>query len=404
MVPLELIEIILSDLDHDSLRACALASSRFRLPAQRLLFKEMSFPVEHKFDPEAAGVMQRASDILSSTPHLLAFVREFTVGRMYRKEGIEALHALLRTFRHAKLERFSIDEVDEYMPDDICAALVEIFVQSSPKKVVLWGFDDMPPSILVAAFASCQDVVVRCHSLHIATTVDSAPQPANVSLSPDIHARGGDTSLESLDIRNTLDAAEFLLQPAISRLLSGLRKLEIYALALSAINSCSATLTHLKLRRADDMQAYVLESGVFPRLCALEILTLEDTHTGTWSTMMEESVAPSLSKSLPRLKVLNVGIQTHYRSDAEEGTRMPRAPALDAALTGSTSLREVNLTIDCYQAGWDETELLHYRKSVEEGLPAVHDNGLLIISRVPVDLDRSSDYLDTLENYVKSCQ
>ncbi|KAJ6478580.1 hypothetical protein C8R47DRAFT_1138935 [Mycena vitilis] len=252
MLPLEIIEIILSDLDHDSLRACALASSRFRLPAQRLLFKEMTFPWGHRLN---SGALQRASDILSSTPHLLAFVRELTVGRIYRKEGPEALLALLRTFHHAKLERFSIDIIDGYMPDDICAALVEVFVQSSLKKVVLWSFDGMPTSILLGAFASCEDVVVRCYSLSLATTVDPAPQPTSVSLSPDISAGGGDTPLRSLDMRNMSDAAETLLQPAISRLLSGLRKLEIYALALSAINICAATLTHLKLRRADDTQA-----------------------------------------------------------------------------------------------------------------------------------------------------
>jgi hypothetical protein len=75
--------------DEDSLRACALASRRFLLPAQRLLFKTMSFSMEQKFGGYLNNtweLLQNASDTLSSSPHLIAFVRELNVGSMYSED------------------------------------------------------------------------------------------------------------------------------------------------------------------------------------------------------------------------------------------------------------------------------------------------------------------------------
>ncbi|KAJ6593408.1 hypothetical protein B0H19DRAFT_19776 [Mycena capillaripes] len=382
MVPQEILEYILSDLDYDSLCACALASRRFLLPAQRLLFKEMSFPTQQNFRRVGEGssdpitlLVQRASDILSSSPQLLAFVRELNVGSMYWKEGWEALEVLLRTLGPAKIEYFSMDGAISAMSEDVCLALTRIFAQPSLKKVVLWSWDGIPLSTLVAAFASCHNVVVRCNTLQIATTIDAASpastQATNSSLSPDIHAEDGDTPLEHLAMHIREGAGDFLLQPRISRLIRSLRKLEIFADALTAVHFCSATLTHLKLHIA-----WGLEAAEFPRLGALRVLTLESTTTETWSIPME-FVAPSLPTSLPRLEVLNVNTLLG------RSTRMAQAPALNTALTALASLREVNLTICCTASAMrGGTELMHYRKSVEEELPAVHDAGLLTFSQI----------------------
>ncbi|KAF7367583.1 hypothetical protein MSAN_00821600 [Mycena sanguinolenta] len=370
-------------------KACALTSRRFLLPAQRLLFKEMSFPMQQNFgnfslfrrqsngafDPITL-LVQRASDILSSSPHLLAFVRQLKVGSMYWEEGWEALRDLLCTFRPAKIVCFTMEGALQAMPSDVCVALTGIFAQSSLQKVVLWGWDDIPPSTLTAAFASCQNVVVRCHTLEMATAMDAASpaskQDTNTCLSPAIDAGDGATPLECLVMEVENGAGDFLLQPTISRLIRGLRELEIFPDALPAAHFCSTTLTHLALH-----MPWGLGSAVFPCLGVLKVLTLKNTPTRGWSIPME-IVAPSLPTSLPRLEVLNVNTSI-------DGGRMGRAPALDAALTALAFLREVNLTIDgTVSAMWDEVELM-YRKSVEEELPAVHAAGLVTFSQTERD-------------------
>ncbi|KAJ7883473.1 hypothetical protein B0H14DRAFT_2564878 [Mycena olivaceomarginata] len=205
MVPQELLDDMLADLDEDSLHACALASRRFLLPAQRLLFKEMSFPMQQNFRGVEKGIsnpitllVQRASDILSSSPQLLAFVRELNIGSMYWKEGWDALEVLLRTLRPGKIKCFSMEGAMEAMPQDVCS-------------------------------------------------IAGIQTAANVSLSPAIHAEDGGTPLECLAMHIRDGAGDFLVQPRISRLISGLRKLEIFADALGAAHFCSRTLMHLKL-------------------------------------------------------------------------------------------------------------------------------------------------------------
>jgi hypothetical protein len=62
---------------------------------------------------------------------------------------------------------------------------------------------------------------------------------------------------------------------------------------------------------------------------------------------------------------------------------MAQAPALNAALTALASLREVNLAIYCIGSAMrGGTELMQYRKSVEEELPALHDAGLLTFAQI----------------------
>ncbi|KAJ6510982.1 hypothetical protein C8R45DRAFT_965794 [Mycena sanguinolenta] len=386
MVPQELIDAILCELsqvddddDGDSLRACALVSRRFLLPAQRLLFKEMSFPVQQNFrgQPTRAYhpitlLVQRASGILSS-PHLIAFIRQLNIGSMYWEEGWDALKVLFCTLRPAKIACFSMEGAMARIPSDVSVALAGIFAQPSLQKVKLWGWDDISLSTLTAAFMACPNVVVRCSILEMATAMNAASPSQQEYLSPAIDAGDGPTPLKCLAMHTRDGAGDFLLQPTISRLISGLRELEIFPDGLIAAHLCSTTLTHLVLHMP---WGFRLESAEFPRLGALTVLTLATTSTDAWAIWIEP-VAPSFPTSLPRLEVLNVN------NTLTKGGLMAQAPALDAALTALAFLREVNITIPCASASAlrGGVELTHYRKSVEEELPAVHAAGLLTISQ-----------------------
>ncbi|KAJ7786795.1 hypothetical protein B0H14DRAFT_2957141 [Mycena olivaceomarginata] len=296
-------------------------------------------PMQHNFRGESKGISNPITLLLN-------------VGSMYWKEGWEALEVLLRTLRPGKIECFSMEGAMEAMPQDVCVALTGIFAQPSLKKVMLLSCDGIP------------HLYWWLHS-HLTTTIDAA-SPASrrattVPLPPAIHAGDGDTLLECLAMRIRHGAGDFL------------RPLQTgdFADALGAVHFCSRTLTHLKLHI--DVRG-ISRAAEFPCLGALRVLTLEGT-TSTWSIPME-FVAPSLPTSLPHLEVLNVNTLLG-------GTRMAQAPALNAALTALASLREVNLAI--YSAIGGGTELMHYRKSVEEELPALHDAGLLTFSQIGLD-------------------
>ncbi|KAJ6510984.1 hypothetical protein C8R45DRAFT_1207765 [Mycena sanguinolenta] len=387
MVPQELIDAILSDVDDDddgdSLRACALVSRRFILPAQRLLFKEMSFPMQQNVrgQPHGQGaehpitlLVQRASDILSSSPHSIAFVRQLNVGSMYWEEGWDALKDLLCTLRPAKIAYFSMQGSLANIPSDVNVAIAGIFAQPSLQKAKLWSWDHILPSTLIAAFALCQNVFVRCSSFEMATAVDLASPSNQGYFSPAIDVDGA-TPLECLTMKIDCGVGDFLLQPTISRLIRGLRELEIlqfsqiYPDALTAAHLCSTTLTHLVLHVLEGF-----ESAEFPHLGALRVLTLTTTGSDAWATSME-IFAPLLPASLPRLEVLNVSAIFPLYKDKDS---MPPTPALDAALTALAFLREVNITIPRTAPAM---QLMHYQKSVEEELPAVHAAGLLIFSQ-----------------------
>ncbi|KAJ7111273.1 hypothetical protein C8R44DRAFT_883094 [Mycena epipterygia] len=131
-----IIDLILTDVDDEaSLRECALTSRLFLLPAQRLLFREISIPTEQRFERRymngVSDMVERLSDILSSSPHLLAFVREVNIGSMYGETGWNLLEVLLRILGRAKLERFSTHAPFDTAPPNICVALTALFAQPS---------------------------------------------------------------------------------------------------------------------------------------------------------------------------------------------------------------------------------------------------------------------------------
>ncbi|KAJ6532862.1 hypothetical protein DFH09DRAFT_1284506 [Mycena vulgaris] len=367
----ELIEAIFAEVDdRRSLQACALASRPFVLPAQRLLFKKMSFPVDTRLGSAsrrsyATKCAQRACDILSSAPHLIAFVRELKIGSMQGVAGWTALAALLRKLQPAKIERFSMEGPMDMIPSTVRVALAAIFSQPSLQHVEFRSSGPIPPSILANVFASCREVFVRSDGIETPQTTSAAygsegDTDTNLPL-------GHAIPLEHLTMATRDGAGSFLLEPEISHRIHRLQYAQIYPDALAAMHQCSTTLTHLTL-----YNTYDIVSPEFPRLGALRVLTML-TCMSNWPPELA-FIAASLPKSLPLLKVLN--LNAAYRPLP---FRAEYRPDIDSALAELGCLQEICFILDGRSGPIDP---LAYQSSVERVLPEAHQAGLLTFRQV----------------------
>ncbi|KAJ7462148.1 hypothetical protein FB451DRAFT_1267942 [Mycena latifolia] len=369
--------VSLADEADASLRACALTSKIFRVPAQCLLFRRMTFPVEHNFRGGGCPAMERvrrATDILSSSPHLIASVRQLHIGSMYWKEGWAAMEVFLRILKPARIERFSMEGAVNAMPANVRVALADLFAQPSMQNVKFWSWDSVSPAIVAAAFAFCRKVYIRSYLLETQTAVHadsstSEQEPHGEFL---LAIENGGDVMEHLVMLTPHNSGDFLLNPALSRFITHLREMEIYADGLEALHLCSDTLTHLKIHEIGD-----IESPEFPRLGALRVLTLANLkRVVDWAAL--QFCAASLPDSLPALEVLNLDV---YVIGDDAPKQETFCPEVDAALAALASLREINCVVRDPDRNWNESNMMRYQEGVEKVLPSAHRAGLLTFSQ-----------------------
>ncbi|KAJ7358280.1 hypothetical protein DFH08DRAFT_932429 [Mycena albidolilacea] len=78
MIPQELVEAILSDVDPGSLKSCSLVSPGFCVPSQRLIFR--SFRLEgNRKGPTILSNYGRAYTLLTDSPHLAAYITNLEI-------------------------------------------------------------------------------------------------------------------------------------------------------------------------------------------------------------------------------------------------------------------------------------------------------------------------------------
>ncbi|KAJ6582722.1 hypothetical protein DFH09DRAFT_1145778 [Mycena vulgaris] len=168
--PAIILSIFQSILDDamDFRSPCALASRPLLIPAQRLLFRHIYTRVEQTYGGSLDPVrecLRRLSDVFTSSPHLLAFVRKVQLGSMYSQGGWDAMQILLQTLQPAKIERFSISGAVDDMPANVRAALAGVLSQPSLQDVTFTIWGNVRPEMVAAAFASCRKVCIACSGI-----------------------------------------------------------------------------------------------------------------------------------------------------------------------------------------------------------------------------------------------
>ncbi|KAJ6479273.1 hypothetical protein C8R47DRAFT_1286040 [Mycena vitilis] len=250
LLPQELIESILFELDAESLRVCALLSSQFLSPSQRLIFRAL---VIHYED------ISKAQTLFATAPRLSDYVHHLQIkleASLQMQNGL--LASILTSFHH--LDSLSVDGIVEWkdllLP--LQSAIHNLLSSSNLHSLALSGIRDIPCSLIVLAMSSVRRLVLED------ITVDTS----EISQRPVLQR------MEELSLRKSYPDASLtdLLLPGsdnLRRLTLGMQR-EIQDQSLRLVASAARTLRHLQLR-----------CGVFavpldlPHLLALHVIELK---------------------------------------------------------------------------------------------------------------------------------
>ncbi|KAJ7842197.1 hypothetical protein B0H14DRAFT_3456957 [Mycena olivaceomarginata] len=170
-LPQELLELIFTALDQESLRACALVSSSLVAPSQRSIFRSLAIRI-----PD--GDIPKAQALLSSAPHVTGYVRELKV-RLEDEEALSSqngvLASILPSFPH--LECLSIKGWFgpirwNHMTLPLQSAVEELMTSSNLRSLDLEEILDIPSSFIVLALSSLRrlglhSITVQSSEIHI---------------------------------------------------------------------------------------------------------------------------------------------------------------------------------------------------------------------------------------------
>ncbi|KAJ7631704.1 hypothetical protein DFH06DRAFT_1223956 [Mycena polygramma] len=283
-LPQELIELILSELDVDHLRVCALLSSQLLAPSQRLIFRAL---VIHYED------ITKAQSLFAAAPHLLDYVRDLQVkleASLHMQNGV--LASILASFHH--LDSLSLEGIVEWkdllLP--LQSAIHNLLPSPNLHSLAVSGIQDMPCSLIVLAMSSVRRLVLED------ITVDTS----------EISRRPVFQRMEELSLRNSYPDANLtnlLLQGSnqLRRLTLGMQK-DIRAQSLRLVTSAAINLRHLQLR-----------CGVFavpldlPHLLALHVIELKVYFArGANSPPNLSSAIAGFPTSMPNIEVFRLTI------------------------------------------------------------------------------------------------
>ncbi|KAJ6453779.1 hypothetical protein C8R45DRAFT_1223081 [Mycena sanguinolenta] len=351
-LPQELVDAIVNNLDdRASWKSCSLTAKAFVPPSQRLLFDQITFPME-------AELLGMLSELFSESPHLVGFVRWATIETSRNLEHRLALESLLRTLLRGQIQRLSVRGNLDRVPRTLLQAITDLVSRSSVQTLDLVTFGDCPSSLLAIALASCRKVSFVCQGIFADS---SGVEPLND------YTGGLVSCVEELEATIWGTSSDSLQRSDILRKLGRLRRLEVHLRDLMVVRSaCSATLTHLTLY---DLGAS--RSRQFPRLEALRFLTL-------WSEISRFAedlsfIAENVSIAVPLLEVLTVFVSAKSQ-DPPPFNEISR-PEIDVGLATLLHLKEVNFTLLNGYGG--PIDPARYRECFERALPQALQANLL---------------------------
>ncbi|KAJ7262064.1 hypothetical protein C8J57DRAFT_1633650 [Mycena rebaudengoi] len=351
---------------YQALRSCALTARSFVLSSQRRLFQSITLV-------DSLPPYERLALVLTSSPHLGAYVRDLTIKIAQIPDHYAPLKLILA--RLGELERLCIEgERDPYLyhsqrnnllTNNPC--LVDVLSTPSLECVAFDHLKGVPSSLISRALSSIPEV-----SLSFLTIKDEG----EVRFSSQSH-------LEHLDV--FMDAFEHIVPWVLDdKRLPYFQKLYRLALVFSPtfetdelhpkfielLILCSSTIEHLEL----ELNAPLLAAPTLPALWRLE---LRITIALVQRPEMLHSIISTAIASTPALEILVISVSErpmghHQLTWASNDTPWS---ALDAALMNLRCLNEVHFSLRSFQ--FEAERYAAFVPYISAKLPRLQDAGTL---------------------------
>ncbi|KAJ7144554.1 hypothetical protein C8R44DRAFT_865463 [Mycena epipterygia] len=242
MLPQELIDGVIQEVDDNgSLKACALVSSTFCGPAQRILLRSLTLKTGSENSPNYGAVAR----LLTESPHIAAYVTQLYIqfpGVVTTLVELEILYEVFAKLRHVR--RCVIDGTRlSARWDDFCpaftSAVVDSFTGQPLRSLRICSINDIPSDVFLHLITSAATISCFSVSIYISAGLDV--------LSP---ALPGD--IPSLD-HLILDGAsknitEVLSKPQFSPHTANLRRLSMSSQnGVALISMAANTLEHITI-------------------------------------------------------------------------------------------------------------------------------------------------------------
>ncbi|KAJ7238765.1 hypothetical protein B0H12DRAFT_89755 [Mycena haematopus] len=147
-LPQELLELILFDLDADSLRACALVSSPLLPPSQRLIFRSLVI---------SYADIPKAQSLFAAAPHILGYVCDLLI-ELEPSLSLQnsVIASILSSFPHLQCLTIKGKGVVEWedMTLPLRSAVQNLLASTDFYSLNVAGFVDVPPSFILLALSS----------------------------------------------------------------------------------------------------------------------------------------------------------------------------------------------------------------------------------------------------------
>ncbi|KAF7337823.1 hypothetical protein MVEN_02005200 [Mycena venus] len=378
-LPQELIDAVVLELRDDSacLAACSKTAKTFRVPCQRLIFREM---VIHSEESGYPNTYRRASDLLTSSPHLEAQVLNISTAWPTEENDMHAFEAVLRLLR--SVQRLVISNtgfVSWRTYPALNAAMFDFISLPSLDRLHLIKMDEVPSSLIYHAASS-----VRVLSLEIYL------DQTNVS-EPPVEPSPSSPQLEHFILSSR---PTFYLSTFVSRLSRGgyLRNTRRLTLSLeerqegyqNLFDSLPLSLRHLEID-------YGLFRGIMsiPKLESLQVLEL-NLYIGMTRSLPSnlDRIVTKLPELTPLLERLTLTFRTMPRiPEIPWSTQDGSWPVFDVGFLERRELPRLckvtcclQLTMD-YFHGDSDVSYTGFVTALERKLPGLRGTDMLIFTQ-----------------------
>ncbi|KAJ6531059.1 hypothetical protein B0H19DRAFT_1384319 [Mycena capillaripes] len=183
-LPQELIDAIVFELrdNTSSLTACSKTARTFRVPCQRRIFRQL---VLHNEESGYSNNFRRASDLLTSSPHLETYVHDLTSAWPIQSKDMRRFESVLRALHN--VQRFTISNNGSFVgwntiPLALASTIFDFISLPTLDRLHLIGICDVPFSLINHAISSVRVLSLDIYADHGVMSASIPPSPSQIRL------------------------------------------------------------------------------------------------------------------------------------------------------------------------------------------------------------------------------